>query len=214
MSTSIKFTATYTKYKRLASEGVGTLERILAISDIHGQADALERLLAFANYNPVQDRLFLLGDYIGKGPNSLETLQLVEKYVQNGAVALRGNHEQRAIKQCKKGEPLWNWIPFLASLPYWFEDSAFLFVHAGIRPGIALNQQNLEDLITIRKPFLNSSFQSTKTIVFGHTPTHRLGVSKGSFWVNENKIGIDTGAGHSHFLSLADLSNRLQYRVQ
>lgn len=193
---------------------MGTLERILAISDIHGQADALERLLAFANYNSSEDRLFLLGDYIGKGANNVETLQLVENYVQNGAVALRGNHEQRVIKQSKKGDPLWKSRSFLTSLPYWFEDASFLFVHAGIRPGIPLDQQDLEDLITIRKPFLHSSVPYPKTIVFGHTPTYRLGASKGSFWVKENKIGIDTGAGHNQFLSLADLTNRIQYRVQ
>ena len=116
------------------------MERVLAISDIHGQADALERLLVYANYHPSKDRLVLLGDYIGKGPNSLETLELVEKYVQNGAIALRGNHEQRAIQQCKKGDQYWKYLSFLKSLLYWFEDSAFLFVHAGIRPGIPLNK--------------------------------------------------------------------------
>ena len=71
--TSINFTPTYTKYKKLEILGVGTLERILAISDIHGQADALERLLVHANYHPSKDRLVLLGDYIGKGPNRRST---------------------------------------------------------------------------------------------------------------------------------------------
>jgi serine/threonine protein phosphatase 1 len=189
------------------------LKRILAISDIHGQADAMERLLAHAKYNPKKDRLFLLGDYIGKGSNSSVTLHLVKQYVQDGAVALRGNHEQRVIKECKKGDHLWKWKPFLTSLPYWYEDSDFLFVHAGIRPGIPLKKQKPIDLITIRKPFLDQSFSFKKTIVFGHTPTDRLGVSRGNLWVNKNKIGIDTGAGHGNFLSLADLSNRLQYQV-
>ena len=189
------------------------MERILAISDIHGQADALQRLLVHANYHPSKDRLFFLGDYIGKGPNSLETLELVEKYVQNGAIALRGNHEQRAIQQCEKGDQYWEYLSFLKSLLYWFEDSAFLFVHAGIRPGIPLKRQNPKDLITIRESFLDKSFPFEKTIVFGHTPTDRLGISCGNIWVNQNKIGIDTGAGHGHYLSLVDLTNRLQYRV-
>ena len=189
------------------------MKRILAISDIHGQADAMKCLLKYANYNPTKDRLFLLGDYIGKGSNSLETLHLVKKYVQNGAVALRGNHEQRVIQECKKGDHLWKWKPFLISLPLWYEDSEYLFVHAGIRPGIPIKKQKPIDLITIRKPFLNKSIPLKKTIVFGHTPTDRLGVSLGSLWVKKNKIGIDTGAGHGNYLSLADLSNRLQYQV-
>ncbi len=188
--------------------------RILAISDIHGQADALERLLTMANFQPDHDRLFLLGDYIGKGPNSLETLQLVEKLVQRGAVALRGNHEQRAINQLCETDPLWEeWLPFLQSLPYFYEDSEYLFVHAGIRPGVSLHRQSHEDLLAIREPFLTSFFPYPKTIVFGHTPTDRLGVSCGEFWINHNKIGIDTGAGNGEYLSLADLSNRIQYRT-
>jgi serine/threonine protein phosphatase 1 len=189
------------------------LERILAISDIHGQAEVLERLLTFANYDPLKDRLFLLGDYIGKGPDSLKTLELIENYIQNGAVGLRGNHEQRVIHQCKKGDPYHNWIPFFNSLLYWYEEPEFLFVHAGIRPGIPIEKQNRKDLITIRESFLNKSIPFQKTIVFGHTPTDRLGVSCGELWVNQNKIGIDTGAGHGGFLSLVDLTNRLQYRV-
>ena len=88
-----------------------------------------------------------------------------------------------------------------------------MFVHAGIRPGIPLNRQKPKDLITIRKSFLDKSFPFEKTIVFGHTPTDRLGISCGSLWVNQNKIGIDTGAGHGHYLSLVDLTNRLQYRI-
>ena len=189
------------------------MKRILAISDIHGQADAMERLLEHANFNPRKDRLFLLGDYIGKGSNSLETLHLVKKYVQNGAIALRGNHEQRVIQQCKKGDHLWKWKTFLNTLPYWYEDSEFLFVHAGIRPGVPLKKQKPIDLISIRKPFITKSFPYKKTIVFGHTPTDRLGVTHGRLWVKKNKIGIDTGAGHGDYLSLADLSNRLQYQV-
>lgn len=191
------------------------MERILAISDIHGQADAFVRLLQFADYNPRHDRLFLLGDYIGKGANSLETLELVEQLVQNGAIAIRGNHEQRAIKQCMEGNHYYKKrYSFLNSLPYFVEEESYIFVHAGIRPGVPICKQHPDDLLTIRDGFLNTPISSPKTVVFGHTPTDRLGVEAGSLWVTKGKIGIDTGAGHGQFLSLADLTNRLQHRMK
>ena len=80
-------------------------------------------------------------------------------------------------------------------------------------PRYSSKKTKTDDLTTIRKPFLDQSFSFKKTIVFGHTPTDRLGVSHGNLWVNKNKIGIETGAGHGNYLSLADLSNRLQYQV-
>lgn len=183
--------------------------RILAISDIHGQADALQSLLKFAQYDATQDELYLLGDYIGKGPQSEKTVKLVQTLLKNGAKAIRGNHEEKEISQ-KTGE----WTRFFKTLPYYIQTTHFLFVHAGVRPGITLERQKYEDLLTIREPFFNAAIPVKQTIVFGHTPTNRLGVPAGSLWIQDNKIGIDTGAGKGEFLSLVDLTNQKQYRIE
>ncbi|UOK56709.1 metallophosphoesterase [Bacillus sp. OVS6] len=45
-------------------------------------------------YNPANDQLILLGDYIDRGPRSKETLSEVMSLVDEGAIALRGNHDQ------------------------------------------------------------------------------------------------------------------------
>ncbi|MEI7024750.1 metallophosphoesterase [Paenibacillus sp. y28] len=72
--------------------------RTLAISDIHGCCGELEALLARVKYNPGEDRLMLLGDFVDRGPRSRETVDLVMRLVQDeGAVALRGNHDQRFV---------------------------------------------------------------------------------------------------------------------
>ena len=63
--------------------------RILAISDIHGQADTFKKLLKLAHYNAQQDQLYLLGDYISKGPQSAKTVKLVQSLVKQGAKAIR-----------------------------------------------------------------------------------------------------------------------------
>ncbi|WP_010141658.1 metallophosphoesterase family protein [Oceanicola sp. S124] len=77
---------------------------------------------------------------------------------------------------------------FLESLPLWQQRPGLLFVHAGIRPGIALEEQAEQDLIWIREDFYAEDGPHPWLVVHGHTivpaPTH-FG----------NRIDIDTGAG-------------------
>lgn len=70
------------------------IERILAISDIHGCYDELNNLLEKAKYDSTKDQLILLGDYIDRGKDNLKTLEMVKDLVDNGVIALRGNHDQ------------------------------------------------------------------------------------------------------------------------
>ncbi len=64
-------------------------------------------------------------------------------------------------------------IAFLATLPVvaTFED--FVFVHAGLRPGISLAEQIDEDLMWIREPFLSEGPGAAFTVVHGHTPSEK-----------------------------------------
>jgi serine/threonine protein phosphatase 1 len=63
----------------------------------------------------------------------------------------------------------------------------YFFTHAGIRPGLSLDQQNNEDLVWIREPFLSSAATHEAVVVHGHTPRSEV-------TVRSNRIGIDTGA--------------------
>lgn len=64
-----------------------------AISDIHGQHEKFEKLLHY--WNPDNQQLVLLGDYIDRGPESLEVLQrILDLKKTYGAVVNRGNHEE------------------------------------------------------------------------------------------------------------------------
>lgn len=72
---------------------VDCMKRYLAISDIHGQFEELRILLELANYNPAYDQLVLLGDYIDRGPQSKDVIELVMSLQQQGAIVLCGNHE-------------------------------------------------------------------------------------------------------------------------
>jgi serine/threonine protein phosphatase 1 len=76
---------------------------------------------------------------------------------------------------------------FLEALPYSHQEGGYVFVHAGIRPGIPMAAQTAEDLMWIRREFLDSGLDHGAVIVHGHTivkePDER-----------PNRIGIDTGA--------------------
>ncbi|MFC0188469.1 metallophosphoesterase family protein [Fictibacillus aquaticus] len=71
------------------------MTRTLVISDIHGCYEELELLLETANYDSKNDQLIFLGDYVDRGQSNREVVDLVKRHVyNNGAVALRGNHDQ------------------------------------------------------------------------------------------------------------------------
>lgn len=68
-------------------------------------------------------------------------------------------------------------------------EGPFLFVHAGVRPGVVLEAQSPEDLMGIREPFLNHHGKLPRVIVHGHSVMHPpIPV------VTENRISLDTGA--------------------
>ena len=85
-------------------------------------------------------------------------------------------------------------IAFVESFVDSFRFGDYLFVHAGIRPGVALEQQKIADLRWIREEFLESSAVHPFMVVHGHT------ISDGPD-ERSNRIGIDTGAYASGVLT-------------
>jgi serine/threonine protein phosphatase 1 len=78
-------------------------------------------------------------------------------------------------------------LAFLRGLARRHRAGGYLFVHAGIRPGVPLDAQDEEDLLWIREPFLSSAADHGAVIVHGHTPEREPVIRR-------NRIGIDTGA--------------------
>jgi serine/threonine protein phosphatase 1 len=76
---------------------------------------------------------------------------------------------------------------FMQCLRDLFVCGDFLFVHAGIRPGVPLEYQDPNDLIWIRDEFLDSAQDHGRFIVHGHTPVPYPDI-------RHNRINIDTGA--------------------
>ena len=78
-------------------------------------------------------------------------------------------------------------LVFLRDLAISHRVGPYFFVHAGIRPGVALETQTRQDMLWIREPFLSSKLDHGAVVVHGHTPKHEP-------TVRSNRIGIDTGA--------------------
>jgi serine/threonine protein phosphatase 1 len=93
-------------------------------------------------------------------------------------------------------------VAWLRSLVLTHREGDYLFVHAGIRPGIPLADQSREDLLTMRQPFLSTEQDLGLIVVHGHS-------SLPSMQMTSNRIGIDTGAGIGGMLTCVVLEDDL-----
>ncbi|RJE88938.1 serine/threonine protein phosphatase [Paenibacillus sp. 1011MAR3C5] len=214
---------------------MASAKRLLAISDIHGHQDGLMRLLHEAAYDPARDQLLLLGDYIdADNPASWRTLDVVKELVSQGASAIPGNQELKLAALSKRyrgrrGLPgqQRQYVKWISSLPLCIIEAEILFVHAGLRPGIPLREQSVRDMTEIREEFFafpleqlaalidgdesNRNKRLWRRIMFGHTPTSKLGAVPGDIWTDGRRIAIDTGAKHSQRLTLLDIHEGISY---
>ncbi|HMK64633.1 MAG TPA: metallophosphoesterase family protein [Thermodesulfobacteriota bacterium] len=97
-------------------------------------------------------------------------------------------------------------LGFFNSLAYTFEFQDFFFVHAGLRGGIPIKDQDLNDLLWIREDFYFSNFDFGKTVIFGHTPFPEP-------FIYNKRIGIDTGAVYGNKLTALQLPDMKFYSV-
>src|ERR1019366_10607556 len=88
----------------------------IVIGDIHGMAAKLESLLGqidmwcAANARAERRQLIFLGDYIDRGPDSREVLQIVQRLQAEGAICLRGNHEELMLQATESKRDLANFL--------------------------------------------------------------------------------------------------------
>jgi serine/threonine protein phosphatase 1 len=212
--------------------------RIYAIGDIHGRLDLLrdlhEAIRKDAAKAPNKRKtLVYLGDYVDRGPQSSEVIDVLVREPLEGfrTVHLKGNHEDFLLRFLEDAfiGPDWmmnggmetlesydlrfydrgcawdglegirrdflevlpeSHLDFLQGLERYHVEGDYLFVHAGIKPGVAVENQADEDLMWIRHGFLDCEADLGKIVVHGHTirntPDER-----------PNRIGIDTGAFYS-----------------
>ena len=94
-------------------------------------------------------------------------------------------------------------VSFLSGLQLMHQIGDYVFVHAGIKPGVPLEQQSPNDLIWIRGEFLRSKQDHEKVVIHGHRPTERPDIQN-------HRIGIDTGAFATNVLTCIVLEGATQ----
>jgi len=201
-------------------------EHILAVGDIHGLYDKLERVLAdHVPSLPPGTKLVFLGDYVDRGPQSKEVVErlIAFKRQRPETILLMGNHESMLLNAFEGREVvLWTvnggaetlasyellehevsklppeHIEFIRGLDLYYESNSYIFTHAGLRPGTPLSQQDRHDLLWIRESFFLAQPTWGKTVVFGHTPFPTP-------FRRPGMIGIDTGAVYNNTLTCLKL---------
>ncbi|MDB5050516.1 MAG: metallophosphoesterase [Fibrobacteres bacterium] len=122
--------------------------RRLFVGDLHGCLAELNELLDRFGFHPGRDRLFSVGDVIGKGPDVPGTLRRLKDLE---AQAVLGNHDfalLQAARQIKAGkhpkhrdypESLGperdEWIAWISAWPVFLDLPDIIMVHAGLEPG-------------------------------------------------------------------------------
>lgn len=184
------------------------MSRYLVIGDVHGCVEELSELLDLAGAG--RD-VVLVGDLVAKGPDSRGVLRLCR---ERGLRAVRGNHDQHLIRRreaLEAGETLGeeDWA-FLQALPYVLrlDDVDAIVVHAGLVPGVPLESQDPEHMLTLRSFLPNgqpskralegvpwaSLWPGPELVLFGHDAIRGL-------QLHPYAVGLDTGCVYGGKLS-------------
>jgi diadenosine tetraphosphatase ApaH/serine/threonine PP2A family protein phosphatase len=193
------------------------MKRTIVIGDIHGCYEELVSLLEKTGFAS-GDRVIAVGDLIVKGRKNKEVLDLFSSDERFCSVI--GNHDLAILKFWKgqstelkesqkracvelESEQV-RYTAYLSSLPFLIDLGSHAVVHAGVRPGIKLNEQAPEDLIELRTLGTDRTsregtpwydvYDDEKVILFGHWPAPMPRRSR-------RAIGLDTGCVYGNQLT-------------
>lgn len=180
------------------------MKRILVISDIHGELKLFDSLLEKVKYDADEDQLILVGDYVDRGPDSKGVLNRVSELKRNGAVVLRGNHDEMmlnvvdgvsgALERWERNGALMTLQSYDSSI-----ESVILSAGAEFEKHISLIREmdyyyETKDYIFVHagvspdtpvqktdphtflwiRELFYEKYSGDKTVIFGHTPTSAI----------------------------------------
>jgi serine/threonine protein phosphatase 1 len=195
--------------------------RQFAISDIHGCAATFKALLRQIDLRK-EDELYLLGDFIDRGPDSKGVIDYIWALQESGhqVFCLRGNHEELLINASvdMHQKLIWSanggiqtlesfgvshqknipqpYIYWMNQLPHFFEVNEYLLVHAGFNFGLKDPLQDKETMLWIRNwyPTLKREWLKDRIIIHGHTPLPKAEIEHMHRQLNDFPVlDIDSG---------------------
>lgn len=192
-----------------------------AIADLHGRFDLLKKALeSITSHTAAREyKIVTLGDYVDRGPESRQVIQQLMEAQAAGKplICLKGNHEAMMYETLTAPiDPAWwarnggettlksynNEVPsdhlhWIQNLPTMHVDRHRIFVHAGIDPAKALEEQTEEFLLWYRYPEHADIGYDGRHVVHGHTPNPH-GPER-----YQNRTNLDTQAWRSGRLVIA-----------
>jgi hypothetical protein len=213
------------------------MQRTIVVGDVHGCLDELQALLRQSGVVR-GDRVVLAGDLVAKGPDSRGVVQLVREI---GALAVLGNHDDYCIDvwrrrhQAEARRPR-RWLldtldesdwAFLESLPLFLRLGAereggpeVAVVHAGAVPGVPLEEQERDNLLSLRSLVGGSvpsrrllmrwpwaaAWRGPEHIVFGHDAVRGL-------QQYPLATGLDTGCVYGRELTALEIPSQRLHKV-
>lgn len=193
-----------------------THSRRFVIPDIHGCALTLDRLLSRVLGLTRRDDLYLLGDYIDRGPRNREVLdQLITLSLKGYRVhTLRGNHEEMFLNACRDRNAFRLWtlnggratldsfgvedaceVPvayrrFLEQMPCYLVLHDFVLVHASLDFSLPDPFANREAMLWSRSLEVRREKIGGRRVIGGHTPMTRQEIERG---LATDRIVLDNG---------------------
>ena len=195
--------------------------RKFAITDIHGCHKTFVALLDKIAFS-TSDELYLLGDYVDRGPDSKGVLDEIFRLQKNGykVHCLRGNHEEILLRSLYDPMGLENWlltdgkktmdsfgveatgdIPgtylnFMRELDYFLEVDEYILVHAGLNFNLFDPLEDKRDLLIIRRWYdaVRYDWLGPRIVLHGHTPVPYFEIEKQLEQLDRNRY-MDLDAG-------------------
>lgn len=207
------------------------MERIFAIGDLHGCSRTFEKLLMEKIQLQKDDKLYCIGDYIDRGPDSKGVIDLILKLRSAGyhIYTLRGNHEQMMMDAADDKKALKNWLDnggkstlksfgikslndlpgeylsFLNETEYYLQEDNYIFAHAGLNFKNINLFEDKEAMLWERGFFPQQPALEDRLLIHGHTPIPLTFILK----QKGNCINIDGGCvyrGRPNFGNLVALN--------
>lgn len=178
-------------------------QRAFVIGDVHGCLNTFTALLDQINYRG-HEPLFLLGDYVNKGPSSVATLNFIidlkNRYPK--VFPLLGNHELYLLSYLTRTDEDWletseylhmkragefenlssvikqKFIDFISALPLYYETSTTYLVHAGFNFEGNSIMDDKNSMTTTRSFHYDAVKANHKRIIHGHLPVELAVIRK------------------------------------
>lgn len=191
-------------------------KRAFVIGDIHGCYKTFASLLFDKLKIRKQDKIYLLGDYIDRGPSSKDVVDLIIKLIYNeySVFPIMGNHEQMLVDSVHSFSEFESWklngsaftlksfgvnhpyrlkkyyLDFFRQLRYYYVTDDFIIVHGGLNFDVHNPLEDTFSMVWTRNKYVLNDKIGGRRLIVGHTPVSMKNIRKS---LHTSKIMLDAG---------------------